>query len=270
MRVHYISDLHLESQDFPWTLPGGDVLIVAGDLCHAACLSPARTDPYATKQRDRVLRFSEAARRAFRHVLLVAGNHDHYDGIFEETVPTLCTHLPGFTVLDDAAAEIDGVRFVGSTLWSDFKGRDAAALQAARKGCGEFFFVKTRAGEAADAPLQRFRPEHAADAFDRARSALRREVEAGDGRPTVVVTHHAPSARGLNPKFAGGALDGAYASALEPFMETLERVPFWIHGHTHVQARYVIGRTTVLANCRGFDGKDAAARSFSVKRSFDV
>lgn len=32
MRCHYLSDLHLESQDFISALPKGVVLIVAGDL----------------------------------------------------------------------------------------------------------------------------------------------------------------------------------------------------------------------------------------------
>jgi hypothetical protein len=44
MRCHYLSDLHLESQPFQQALSGGDVLIIAGDLCHARCLDPERTD----------------------------------------------------------------------------------------------------------------------------------------------------------------------------------------------------------------------------------
>ena len=71
MRCHYISDLHLESQDFQWKLPKGDVLIIAGDLCHARCLDPARGDKYSIDQRDRVMRFAESAVANFDHVLLV-------------------------------------------------------------------------------------------------------------------------------------------------------------------------------------------------------
>ncbi len=81
MRCHYMSDLHLETQEFPWRLPRGDVLILAGDISHACCLDPARSTPYAVRQRDRVLRLFDDARANFAHVLLVAGNHDHYDGI---------------------------------------------------------------------------------------------------------------------------------------------------------------------------------------------
>ena len=131
MRCHYVSDLHLESQDFPWKLPSGDVLIIAGDLCHAARLDPTRTDKYSFNQRERVLRFAEQASAQFRHVLSVAGNHDHYDSIFEETVAHLRRWLPGITVLDNESREIDGVRFFGSTLWSDFEGRSQTAMDRA-------------------------------------------------------------------------------------------------------------------------------------------
>jgi hypothetical protein len=64
----------------------------------------------------------------FPLVLLIVGNHDHYDGVFEDTVPLLRRHLPGVTVLENETVEIDGGRFFGSTLWSEFEGRNEAAM----------------------------------------------------------------------------------------------------------------------------------------------
>lgn len=116
MRCHYLSDLHLETQGFHWQLPKGDVLIVAGDLCHAGCLDPARTDKYSVDQRGRVMGFIDSAVANFAHVLLIAGNHDHYDGVFDETAGLFRRHLPGVTVLDNDCVEIGGVRFFGATL----------------------------------------------------------------------------------------------------------------------------------------------------------
>src|SRR5262245_29719660 len=127
-----MSDLHLETQDFRGNLPRGDVLIVAGDLCHASCLDPRRTDRYAVDQRARVLRFVDAACAAFSHVLLVPGNHDHYDGVFDETADVLRRHLP-VTVLDNSAVLIDGVTFFGATLWTDFEGRKQACIDHVRR-----------------------------------------------------------------------------------------------------------------------------------------
>jgi 3',5'-cyclic AMP phosphodiesterase CpdA len=271
MRCHYMSDLHLESQEFPHRLPPGDVLILAGDLCHASCLDPARTDPYTVKQRDRVMRFAENAAARFAHVLLVAGNHDHYDGIFEDTVSILRRELPGFTALDDEAVAIDGMRFFGTMLWSDFEGADAEAMNRARRGAGEFFFVKTRGPDGVgSAELRKFRPEDALLAHRRGLDALRGCLAKANGKPTVVISHHAPSRKGLNPLHMGNGLDGSYASDLEEFMATLDGVPFWVHGHTHVCRRYRIGHTTVCSNARGFDARDASSKTFSPDASFEL
>jgi Icc-related predicted phosphoesterase len=266
-----MSDLHLESEDFRWPMPKGDVLILAGDLCHACCLDPARTDPYAVRQRDRVMRFLDGARAAFAHVLLIAGNHDHYDGVFETTTATLREHLAGVTVLDNGHVEIGGIGFFGTTLWSDFQGRSEACMNGVRRGVGEFFFVKKRTlGSDGSERLARFRPEDALAEFDRSLEALGRHVAAAGNRKTVVVTHHAPSRQGLNPLHVGNRLDGAYASDLDGMIASLANVPVWVHGHTHIRHTYRIGDTTVRANCRGFDKRDASARNFSPGQYFEL
>lgn len=268
MRCHYLSDLHLESETFETALPGGDVLVIAGDLCHARCLDPRRTDPYSTNQRGRVLRFVEHASARFAHVLLVAGNHEHYDGVFEETAAALRHSLPGVTVLDDETAVIGGVRFFGATLWTDFDGGSEAAMHAVRRRMGEFFFVKTASGGANSA--FKFQPEHALRAHGASRAALLKAVGEAVDEPLVVITHHAPSRLGLNKALSGNGLDCAYASSLDSLVAGFENVPFWVHGHTHVAASYQIGDTRVLSNARGFASKGAAARGFSVAASFKV
>jgi len=268
MRCHYLSDLHLESQSFAADLPQGDILVIAGDLCQARCLDPARTDRYSIDQRGRVQRFLDHASARFTHVLLIAGNHEHYDGIFEDTVPLLRRHLPGVTVLDDETVEIGGIRFFGSTLWTDFDGRNEAAMNAVRRRMGEFFFVKTR-GTTPDASPVKFQPEHVLTTHDKARLALA-SVLADRSTPLVVVTHHAPSRKGLNPQFTGNGLDPAYASRLDDTIAGLDHVPVWVHGHTHVARTYRIGRTEVRSNARGFASKGQAARGFTVGAAFDL
>lgn len=267
MRCHYLSDLHLESEHFDAGLPGGDVLIIAGDLCHARCLDPARTDKYSADQRTRVMRFMDEARARFAHILMVAGNHEHYDGVFEDTLPILRANLAGVTVLDDEAVDIGSVRFFGTTLWSDFEGRSEAAMTGVRRRMGEYFFVKTRRPDGA---LAKFQPEDALAAHQRALQALRATLAAQASRPVVVISHHAPSLQGLNPAFRGNGLDGAYASSLDEQVAALENVPVWVHGHTHVARTYPIGGTTVRSNALGFASKGAGARAFTPKACFEL
>lgn len=269
MRCHYLSDLHLESQSFDAPLPSADVLIIAGDLCHARCLDPARPDRYSIDQRSRVMRFVDRATRSFTHVLMVAGNHEPYDGVFEATPTLLRRHLPGVTVLDDDAVAIGGVHFFGSTLWTDFDGGSDTAMNAVRRRMGEYFFVKTCAG-GSDGSLRRFRPEDALGAHAKAWAALSRALQAGLGKRTVVITHHAPSRLGLNPAFCGNGLDPAYASSLDDEIAAFEGVPVWIHGHTHMATRYRVGATAVATNALGFAAKGHGAHGFSVEAHFEI
>lgn len=269
MRCHFMSDLHLEGQEFGRLLPKGDVLILAGDICNARCFEPKPHDLYAIRQRDRVLSFFDFARKRFPHVLMIAGNHEHYDGVFDDSIGLLRRHLPGITVLDDDVTEIDGVRFFGSTLWSDFEGRNPAVMALIRKRVGEYFFVRKR-DEAAPGGLVRWRPEDALAAHDRALAALAAAIPDGNTRPTVVITHHAPSLKGLNPYHVGNGIDGAFASDLDSLIERLSAVPVWIHGHTHIRRQYRIGDTAVHVNCLGLEHKDPDARHFDPSAYVDI
>ena len=269
MRCHYVSDLHLEAQPFDLTLPKADVLIIAGDLCHARCLDPERRDRYSVEQRDRVLRFVDQAVAKFQHVLLVAGNHEHYDGVFEDTARLLRRYLSDVTVLDDKTVTLDGVRFFGTTLWTDFSAQTDAELTAIRKGMGEYFFVKTRHGDPG-MPLVKLRPADTHQAHEQAWQRLREALAAEPDRPTVVVTHHPPSRQGLNPRFSGNGLDAAYASDLDDQISQFENIVTWVHGHTHVARTYSIGRMIVRSNALGFAAKGQAAPGFSVSAFFDL
>jgi hypothetical protein len=193
----------------------------------------------------------------------VPGNHDHYDGIFDDTAGTLARCLPGVRVLDNRHVEIGGIRFFGTTLWSDFEGRSAACMDAVKRRVGEFFFVKKRDVDGdGNEVLRKFAPQDALAAFDASVGALRDCETSAAGQQIIVISHHPPSLQGLNPRYTGNGLDGVYASDLDQLIVAWEGVTHWVHGHTHIRRRYRVGHTMMLANCRGFDGKDLCAVSF--------
>jgi Icc-related predicted phosphoesterase len=84
---------------------------------------------------------------------------------------------------------------------------------------------------------------------DAKRRTTRAEAEAF--ARTIVVTHHAPSARSEAPYHADSPLKAAFASNLDSLVEQ-SGVSLWIHGHTHYNGDYMIGSTRVLTNQRGY------------------
>ncbi len=265
MLCHYVSDLHFESQDTALRFPGGDLLIIAGDLCNANRLNPALQDRISIEQRSRVMRFIDGALAGYRRVLLVPGNHDHYEGVIEDTATTLRHFLPGVGVLDGEATDVDGVGVFGTTLWTDFDGGEAATLAAVRRRMGEYFFVKTRS---ADGSLRRFEPGDALVRHRKALTALKTALDAAPAKPWIVVSHHSPSRLGANTAIADNGLDAAYFSRLDSEIEALPMVSVWVHGHTHVARTYRVGAALVASNALGFVGRGLRTPGFSASAGF--
>lgn len=134
MRIRLLSDLHLEQADCS-PLPGEqDVVVLAGDI-------------------DNGSKGIEWAATHFRcPIVYVPGNHEYdYDDLGTSRVQFADQQSP-VQVLDNGAAIIDGVRFLGTTLRTDFAlyGNVAKAIDAAWRTISDH--VRTRLGwRAADA-----------------------------------------------------------------------------------------------------------------------
>ncbi|TVO51611.1 metallophosphoesterase family protein [Denitromonas halophila] len=234
MKLHIVSDLHLGRG--PCTLPdvGADLLILAGDIHR-----PAEAIAWA--------------RNASPPVLYVPGNHERYGFSLAETRRQLdaLSHGSQITVLDCDETCINGVRFLGATLWSDFhiagpgEAREQAMAEAVRFSHD---FSRIRIDDTGDAPLT---PAHCAALFEQHRRWLtERLAEPFDGH-TVVITHFAPSPGSIAPRFADSPLNACFVSNLDPLVAA-SGATLWVHGHTHDSFDYRIGDTRVLCNPRGY------------------
>lgn len=234
MKLHILSDLHLSQGDLAPPPTEADVVILAGDIAR-----PPEAIAWASQ-------FA-------RPVLYVPGNHEFYGssiGAARDTLRRLSAGTP-VQVLDDGEIVLGGVRFLGTTLWTDFlfagtgEGR-AAAMREARLFIRDF--SRIRCEEEGDAP---FTPEMSADRCARHVAWLKTRLAAPHAGPTVVVTHHAPSPRSVHPRFAGSALNACFVSDLERLV-CGDRVRLWIHGHTHDSFDYRLNGTRVVCNPRGY------------------
>ena len=236
MKVQILSDLHVEfGNRLPPPAPGADVIALAGDI------APYRAD---------VLKMVGET-YAGRRVLYVPGNHEFYGGDIDavgEAMARDCAAL-GIGLLERRALTIDGVRFIGATLWTDFALDGSAAVvgaqQAARQGMPDFRVIR-HAGVA-------FSPQESVRRHDADREFIEQELcnAADAGLTPVVITHHAPTPMSIRPWYQGNALNPAFTSRLDA-MIAKHAPPLWIHGHMHDSIDEQLGETRVVANPGGY------------------
>ncbi len=74
----------------------------------------------------------------------------------------------------------------------------------------------------------------------------------GRRSPCVVVSHHAPHAQSIHPRFADNRVNPAFVSDLTSL---LGQSDVWVHGHTHDGFDYRVNGTRVVANPAGYRKK---------------
>jgi hypothetical protein len=188
-------------------------------------------------------------------VIFVAGNHEFYGGSVREGIRDareLASRHPNLHFLENDAVDISGVRFIGGTLWTDFRifgGDPQFAMTAAQSGMNDFRKIKF-----AKIPFQKFKPIHAYRKHMETRAFLASELESAPIRKTVVVTHHAPSSRSIPSELRHDPLTPCYASDLEDLIADTQPA-LWVHGHVHHRNDYMLGSCRVVSNPRGYPGE---------------
>lgn len=237
MKIWIVSDLHTNASPWsPATFPDHDVTVVAGDV--------------ADDREDALIEIINLRARTRRPIVFVPGNHDAFgsslDAFNEErrllVVQDIHVLSCGQTVV------IDGVRFVGATLWTDWHLTDSewASQAAAARSMPEYAHVQQPSGEL-------IWPIHTAQAHDVHRAAIEAVLRTPHFGPTVVATHHAPSPRSI--KGRPQPEDAAFASNLEDLIWQWQP-ELWVHGHVHHARDYRIGSTRVVCNPRGYRTAD--------------
>ena len=246
MKLRILSDLHREFGHVPLPAVEADVVVLAGD-----------TDLGVRGVHWAVETFAPTP------VLYLAGNHEYYGYAMEKLLPELRAAAAGTNVwfLENDVAEFGGYRFFGSTLWTDFRlfadQQVDAMLKAKDHGFGMTDYVRIRTLP----KYQRLRPVQTLRRHSESLLAMKQFLAAGPRDRSVVITHHAPSARSLVAGWERDLLSAAYASPLDALLE--EPGPaLWVHGHIHSFRDYTVGRTRVLSNPLGYQGDEPQQTGF--------
>jgi Icc-related predicted phosphoesterase len=277
MRISLMSDLHLEFADLK--LPGGDILILAGDVCEAKNLKIDEYDPNHTllaherpdRRIDRYARFFVEECRKYNKVLYVMGNHEHYHFCFDNTYDHINNQLPdNVYLLENQSIDIEDVHFIGATLWTNCNNNDPVTIYTLREAMNDYVVIKKKPG-----PNHNFygklTPEATMYAHKVSRAYIEKELADNADRKCVVITHHAPSSYSINEKYKPDTqMNGAYFSNLENMILDNQNCLLWCHGHMHDPCDYKIGDTTILCNPRGYVNYERRADEFDPTVGYDI
>lgn len=254
MKIWTISDLHIPTKEAlalrkPDRFPDADVCIVAGDVCDSL---------------NAAVNWLGKVIRPRMPVIWTIGNHEFYGASIEggrKNAAFLARAL-GVTLLDDTSAVIDGVRFVGGTLWTDFaigipsdaeqrQERIRTAMGAAKRGLSDFVNIYLQEYQRDNIIPRLLLPKDTAALHETTKKFIVKSLSDGFDGKTVVVTHHAPHPNSIHEKFKGDDTNGAFVSDLSDVIDTYKPAA-WIHGHVHQEFDYWLGASRIVCNPRGY------------------
>ena len=249
MRLRIFSDVHIRDHGPPALRryaadPPADAILIAGD----------------THRGPAAIQWMRATFPE-RPVVCVAGNHEYYDGFLDSGLhalrraadpPSTAAHGAdpnGVYFLERNAIALGDLRILGCTFWTDFalfEGRRARAMRACRANVEDYRRIHLLRARRALRPRDTARVHQASARWLRERF---RDVPPGV-RATVVLTHHPPSRRSVDPRYADSLTSAAFVARRGALVEA-SGAALWAHGHVHASFDYRLGPTRVLSNPQG-------------------
>lgn len=234
MKLHLASDIHLEFGKFNHTPPECDVVVLAGDIGTG------------------VSGVMWAGETFDKPVVMISGNHEFYGRRrlhrHYEKMKAKAQEYNNVHFLQNESVVIDGVRFIGCTLWTDFKliGNQPIVMMNAKSMMNDYQHILFDIGK----PIQ---PFHILTEHEKSVEFIVDELSKPFDGKTVVVTHHLPSEQSCFPEYKGNSSNVFYASNLESLIQIYKPI-LWLHGHTHNSRDYMIDETRIVCNPRGYVG----------------
>lgn len=262
MKIQLLSDLHLESNPhfFAKPAPGADLLVLAGDIGSyqsGSQLSSLGVADFGLA-RFSPLPVAQGGAAWPTPVFFVPGNHEYDGQDFEQAQARLretCERL-GLVWLEQQSLTHQGVRFIGSTLWSDFDalaqpGKDKKGQTSLDKAmrAANFYLKKNHSTRAGQPLLAAELREHGLQS----QAWLSQALAVPFAGPTVVVTHFAPSLLSADPRYGMSPGTAGFCNALDGL---LSQAQLWLHGHLHCANDYRSQGCRVVANPLGYARKN--------------
>lgn len=243
MNIQIISDVHLEFGSFDLPDEECDVLIAAGDIGVG-------------------LEGLEWLQTLDIPVIYVAGNHEYWGFEINELQDELIGMSKGSNVryLEKKSVILNGVRFLGCTMWTDFNEcDDEEMMEDLQNIMNDFRYISL--DKSTITPDQLIKINHDCKKW------LDRELAKKHDGATIVVTHHAPTKKSWADD-PDDYLKFAYCNQLESMLKE-NQIDLWVHGHIHHTSDYTKHGVRVVCNPRGYKGYQTVDE-FDAKKKFKV
>ncbi len=232
MKIHILSDLHLEFGPFELPDVGADVIVLAGDI-HLG---------------DKGLLWV-IEKIPSTPVIYVLGNHEYYGKAYPKLLDRLKELSQGTNVhiLENDEVTINDVRFLGCTLWTDFElfGNSIYAGYEALSNMTDYRKIRV------SPKYSKLRPSDTQAIHKNSLDWLNERIFEGNISQSVIVTHHAPSIKSIPFQEMNEILSAAYVSSLDDLVANCG-ARLWIHGHVHNMVHYKLNKTQIICNPRGY------------------
>lgn len=243
MYLRFLNDMHNECGECTVHHLDTDkdtILLLAGDIY----------------DRKRLMPWLHKLAPRFKHIVMVRGNHDYWNGSMEQVEASQQDYkkqhkLDNVHLLNCDHVMIDGLIFYGGTMWTDYNKQDPITRMSFKVMKD---YDKIRVANYG----KRFTPDHGYHLHLKFKSGLKAllEDESLSTRPVFVISHHAPCHLSIADKYLHETVtNGFYVSDLSSMMLDDPRIVLWHHGHLHNVSDYMLGATRIICNPIGYPGE---------------
>lgn len=213
-KIYAISDIHSEF----YTMHNIDKLLSILPKVNAKYCVLAGDIGNVTECPDKLRKVLQFFKERHKYVIYVPGNHEYYmcgykKSAVDEKLITICAE-EGVHLLNRGTVVLDGVLFIGATLWS-------AVDEEGFKGIGDSKHIFKNIVEY----LEEFTTD-----YKFIKEELFKSIELDI--PVVVVTHHLPSKRLIHSRYKDDPINKAFYTNLTDILP-IHKVNYWFCGHTH-------------------------------------
>lgn len=259
MKISVYSDLHLEFHrnrtEKTWEIPktDADIILLAGDI--------------DVGQHGIKWAVSQAQRLGIP-IIYVAGNHEFYRQKYRDLLKDYKSFSRDFGVvfLENDQFIHQGVRFLGCTLWTDYRANatmtQAKAMDECRWALADHTLIKIE-------DKATFMPSNALKLHGQSLKWLKARLDEDFEGETVVVTHHCPSLNNdvMHPRFPVNQITGAFHSNLD-YLISREKMAAWFFGHTHFTCETEVNGVLLASNQKGYPSEDSG--NFSSEKVYEI